>query len=376
MEKLVEFAIIGLNFIYFFHKLFPVKERIAFISRQSNDESVDYKLLYEGLKKENPQIEIVRLYKMIPESLVGRIMYLLHLVGPQMHAFATAKVVVLDGYSISASVLKHRKALKIIQMWHAMGSLKRFGYATLDKKEGSSGNTARAFHMHENYDFIFASSKNCMPALSKAYGNPVEKFVEMSLPRTDLLTDDTYMKQMKQVIMDKYPRLKEKRNILYTPTFRKNTDMKKEIGNFIKKIDYNKNNLIVKLHPLVLDKLDTKNALSCKEFSSLELLSVADCVVTDYSAFIFEAAIAGKPIVLYAYDLEEYKKSRGFLMDYETEMPGPICRNVDELISQISREKFDVEKVKSFAEKYVTHQRGCTQEIVKFIFALYNEQKL
>ena len=48
-----------------------------------------------------------------------------------MYYLATSKVCVLDGYCIPASILKHKKKLKIIQIWHASGAIKKFGYQIL-----------------------------------------------------------------------------------------------------------------------------------------------------------------------------------------------------------------------------------------------------
>ena len=56
-----------------------------------------------------------------------------------------------------------------------------------------------------------------------------------------------------------------------------------------------------------------------------ELYLVADVLVTDYSSSMFDFAVTGKPIVLFAYDLERYRdRLRGFTFDLETEGPGPV----------------------------------------------------
>ena len=58
----------------------------------------------------------------------------------------------------------------------------------------------------------------------------------------------------------------------------------------------------------------------------MELLHVADYIITDYSAIVYEAAITQKPIYFYTYDYEEYQINRGTYIDYMSEMPGPICK--------------------------------------------------
>jgi CDP-glycerol glycerophosphotransferase len=63
----------------------------------------------------------------------------------------------------------------------------------------------------------------------------------------------------------------------------------------------------------------------------------ADVLVTDYSSSIFDFAVTGKPIVLYAYDLESYRdRLRGFTLDLDLEMPGPVVRRADELAEALT----------------------------------------
>ncbi|MFR3386223.1 MAG: CDP-glycerol glycerophosphotransferase family protein [Lachnospiraceae bacterium] len=80
-------------------------------------------------------------------------------------SFATSKVVILDGYCILASVLNHKKDLRIVQMWHAMGALKKFGYAALGNEEGKNPEISKILQMHRNYDYVICSSENCVNLL-------------------------------------------------------------------------------------------------------------------------------------------------------------------------------------------------------------------
>lgn len=68
-----------------------------------------------------------------------------------------------------------------------------------------------------------------------------------------------------------------------------------------------------------------------------ELYLAADVLVTDYSSSIFDFAATGRPIVLYAYDLEHYRdRLRGFTLDLATEMPGPLVTEADELTAVLA----------------------------------------
>ena len=135
MEYCIKVFKFLMNFIYKLFKLFKTKNKITFISRQSNNISIDFKLLVEEIKKESPNSKIVVLNKELNKSIISKIIYFFHMFA-QMYHIATSKVVILDGYCIMISVLKHKKDLKVIQIWHALGSLKKFGYSTLGKNDG------------------------------------------------------------------------------------------------------------------------------------------------------------------------------------------------------------------------------------------------
>ena len=91
-----EIAIAICNGIYGIHKLFPVRNRIAMVSRQSSTLTLDMRLLKEELERQNPEVEILTLNRMIPPGLAGKIKYLWYMVTREMHVFATSRVVLLE----------------------------------------------------------------------------------------------------------------------------------------------------------------------------------------------------------------------------------------------------------------------------------------
>jgi CDP-glycerol glycerophosphotransferase len=62
-----------------------------------------------------------------------------------------------------------------------------------------------------------------------------------------------------------------------------------------------------------------------------ELYLAADVLVTDYSSSMFDFSVTGKPMIFFAPDLERYRSERGFYLDYEDEVPGPVVRSASEL---------------------------------------------
>jgi CDP-ribitol ribitolphosphotransferase len=65
-----------------------------------------------------------------------------------------------------------------------------------------------------------------------------------------------------------------------------------------------------------------------------------------------DAALIGKPLIFYAFDLEKYNNDRSFYFDYESYVPGPVAKNFDEFIENISNieQLKNSEKLKKFRE--------------------------
>jgi len=67
-----------------------------------------------------------------------------------------------------------------------------------------------------------------------------------------------------------------------------------------------------------------------------DLYLAADVLVTDYSSSMFDFALTGRPVVLYAYDLEHYRdRLRGFTFDLQAEGPGPVVLDQGALTSAL-----------------------------------------
>lgn len=352
-----------MNFVYSFFKLNKTKNQIAFISRQSETPSLDFHYLIDEIKTNYPQYDVVVLCKMIPASFGGKVKYMGEIFR-QMKALSRSKVVVLDGYCILASILNHKKDLKIIQIWHALGAFKRFGKSVLDMPGGKSSATAKAFKMHRNYDLIAASGDKCVPFFAEAFGQPVEKFIPIGIPRMDYLTDKQKSVDVKNDIFSVYPELNNgKKTILYVPTFR---DREEDISalhtataDLVSKVDYSKYNLVVK-HHVVDSNLEEiyvdlgENPVRGEHFSGMDFMCVSDYVVTDYSSVIYEAVLRDLPIYIYCFDSEKYLDERGFYIDFWHDIPAVYGKTSEDILTSIDNNiTVDGEKIAQFKTDYV-----------------------
>ncbi|MBQ0041394.1 MAG: CDP-glycerol glycerophosphotransferase family protein [Clostridiales bacterium] len=353
-------------------KLAPIERRVVIMSRQSNKPSQDIEMLRDEL--ENRNIDTVVMCKKMGDGLGGKVAYLGEL-GRQMKYLASSKVVVLDSYNIPVSLFKHRDKTKVIQMWHALGAMKKFSRSILDMPEGKSSELANLMKMHAGYDYIFTSSEASRPAFAEAFGYPEDKLTIMSLPRVDALLDEKRNAELAVQIKTEYPQLEDRETIVYAPTLRVGKDMSKFVSDLITAVNNCKFkfSLVIKMHPLTEISLDDnlpENIIIDNKFQTAEMFAIADYVITDYSAITYEVALKGLPIYFYAFDKDEYLDGRTFYLDYDKDMPGPICATADEVMAELTSGTKTEEyrkKAKAFADKYIEKQSGCTAEIADLI---------
>lgn len=365
---LIEIGRAVLNVIYSLMKLRRVRNQVVFISRQSNAPSEDIMMIMKELSDRH--IKSIALCRKLEGGLMNTAKYCCHMIR-QMDYMSTSSVVVLDSYCIVASLLNQREETKIIQMWHALGAMKKFGLSILDKPEGRSSETARLMRMHANYDYIFTSSEKSRSGFAEAFGYEPEALTIMSLPRVDRILDKEHDQKLRTEILSAHPELANGRiNVLYAPTHRVGEDMTRAVQSLIDAIDSMKFNLIIRTHPLTeLNIIEKEGVITGSRFPSVDMLAVSDAVITDYSAITYEIALKGIPVYFYAYDKEEYFDGRSFYLDYDIDMPGPIFTDAVSLAEALLEETDEkqIEKEKTFADEYITKQSGCTREIADFI---------
>lgn len=370
-EFIIKIGIMILKIIYLPMKMLKTQNKIVYISRQFNHPTLDFVLLEREIKRFDNTVENIILTKRIEKGVLKSVSYMLHML-KQMYHIATSKVVILDSYCIVISVLKHKKETKIIQLWHALGAIKKFGYQTIGKTSGASENTANVMCMHKNYDYILCSSKETSKYYLEAFNTDKSKIKYMAMPRVDYLLQE----KNKDKIYEEYPQLKNKVNVLYVPTFRKGKRIK--LNRLIEKFDTNKYNLIIKLHPLDRKQYtysEKEGVIFENKFKSYDLFEVSDRIITDYSSLAIEASLLNKPIYFYTYDIEEYKKDPGLNIDFEEEEIGKYLAKTSNKIIELLEEEYDYSILENFKNKYITVDiNNCTEKLSKYILELINNE--
>lgn len=351
-----------LNLLYFPMKLRKCEDKIVFMSRQSDMVSIDMYLLSKELKRCAPSIEQVFRVRAMKDGWYGKLVYCICLLG-DMWQMANAKAVICDTYLIPVSCLKHKKQLYIIQIWHALGAIKKFGLQSLGKEEGRDIKVSKALNMHKGYDCVLAPSEATREFYSEAFGIDKSKIKIYSLPRVDYIL--RIQEQVKKSFLHLNPVFVNKKIVLYLPTFREGEE---EIVERIREVFENEVGLelIISLHPLSKVRSRVQEEYQ-GTYNSYELMKLADVIITDYSAAAFEGALLDKPLYFYIPDYLTYDHNRGLNIKLPQEVPGLVYMKPEKLVAALKEEKYNYELLRNFKEKYVENVESCTDKIVEYI---------
>lgn len=315
-----------------------------------------------------------------------------------MRLYARAKAVFMVEAFDFAYVVDPRPGTQLIQLWHACGLMKTMGYAAPAKSWGLSDKDRQMYLMHHNYTLVCASSEFVRYGYHKAFPSKFENIKAIGCPRTDIYFDEKFKLNARARMLQLFPKIGDRKIILYAPTFRG----KSIPQSYIKKmIDYNKFNealsdkyaFVIKLHPqLVKGKLAESDRLANWGFlfdatdvvSPEVALCAADILITDYSSIMFEYMLLERPIISYIYDINDYAGGRGFFKKYDSLAPGPYIINQTSLLYAILTvdDWFDVERMRMYKERFMS---GCdgnsTERIYNYVFdeefrRKYDEQTL
>lgn len=295
---------------------------------------------------------------------------------------ATSKVIVLDEYTPQIHLIDLKPETKLVQLWHACGAFKTFGFTRIGRPKGSPQPTRN----HRSYDYVTVSSSYCKKCHSEGFGIATDNVVPTGIARTDVFFDEEYKEKFKKSFYEQYPQLKDKKIIMFAPTFRGNLkgDANYPMGLFdVKKVCKTLGDeyaIIIKHHPFITEKHPIPNkykdrVIDLSENTEInDLLFISDLVITDYSSLVFECSLLNLPMLFYAYDLQTYIKSRDFYFDYKLYVPGKICNNINVLLDSILNEDYQTEKIAPFRDMFFENLDGkSTERIANLLYKALKE---
>lgn len=354
-----------LRVVNVFVGFFSIKNnQVAFVSLEANKLESDLKLIYDKLNQDHSFVLKTVLINYNKKNLINNFLYLLNCI-KQIYVINTSKVVLITDNNYVISNFK-REGVKVIQIWHATGAIKKFGNAI--KRE----------YPIKNYDYVIANSEYWKVPYQEAFNVNKENVVVTGMPRVDHLVDQNYIEKTKLKLLNKYPLLKNKKVILYAPTFRGN------IYQGMKSVDFDAKKLldqlddqyvlVYKLHPLLLDKpiTDDQRIINLNHEDTHDLFTISDMLISDFSSIIFDYSFFNKPMYFFVPDLDEYLSTLGCFVDYQKIMPGAICLNENQLADAIIVNKqYAIEAFSKIFFKY--HDGKNIERVVELIKKVRHE---
>jgi CDP-glycerol glycerophosphotransferase (TagB/SpsB family) len=373
-KRLLKISLMKLFYIFLKHRKIK-NNKISFLSERRKDLSGNFEFIYDEIKtNEDLSIHHFLKNKKIKElNLIEMIKY--------VNLISTSKIILLDDFYPNIHNFKLKKEVNVIQLWHAVGAFKTFGFSRL----GKVGGTIQKSPNHRNYNYAIVSSEEIKRFYGEGFGISDEKVLSTGIPRTDIFFNEEYRKKIRKQLYTEYPLLKEKKVILFAPTFRgdgkedafyptERFDIEKLFDSVENDQDYL---LIIKHHPFVKEKTKIPKkykdmVLDLSEESEINnLLFITDLLITDYSSVIFEASILDIPMIFYSYDLEEYIKNRDFYYDYNAFVPGKIVFKIEKISEAINNNDYDRFKVSKFKNKFFNDFDGkSSKRVVNLLYKI------
>jgi CDP-glycerol glycerophosphotransferase len=267
--------------------------------------------------------------------------------------------------------VKRRTDGVFVQTWHGT-PIKRMLW-DLDKVQGrDSGYTERATRGAEQWSVLVSPSPFATKAIQSAFRYRGE-VLEVGYPRNDLLyAPDREARAYR--IRRRLGLQPHQRVILYAPTFR--DDQTDGLGKFTFQLPFDLDAfhktlgddtvLLLRMHVLIRNAVHIPAHLRdyVRDVSNYpemqELYLASDVLVTDYSSVFFDYAALRRPMIFYAYDIERYRdEMRGFYLDYESTIPGPLVTTEHELLAAL-RQAADgdaeyADRRESFLREFAPH---------------------
>lgn len=252
---------------------------------------------------------------------------------------ATSKFVFMNDNFMPMAKLRFKSNAVITQLWHAEGAFKCFGMHIDQPEEIRNLEIAG----NNKLSYVVCSSEQVADIYSEAFGVSRYKVLPLGAPRTDEFFKKINMERLRSDFYKEFPECKDKKLVLYAPTFR---DDRADDMRLLDSLDIQAFNdrfgdeyrLLVRLHPQVhTSSAELSGATDVSGYKKLNnLIRLADIMVTDYSSICMDFAFLDKPLYFYAFDLEKYVSDRSFYEDYESYVPGPVARDFQTLMNLIN----------------------------------------
>lgn len=342
--------------------LIPVDERrITFVSFNGTQYSDSPKYIYEELLKTKNYKYTWIATDAIKPYIAGNPEIVKKGSLSEIIRMATSKCIITNNYLRTFIPIRNKQV--VLNTWHGCGVIKRVGLMMPQITHYDRW----FFKEHEKKYSAFTSDSMVSEELllKKSFGFQGE-VLRFGSPRNAILLNENNV--LREKIREKFD-FGDSIIVLYAPTFRGSAAQGRFIGEsqhldsgrvqeaISKK--YNKRCRILFRGHHTFKTSTAKGMEDVSDYPDIqELLLACDILISDYSSCMWDMSLQYKPVFVYAPDICEYKRERGFYTEPE-EWPFSISKSTDELIESIQRHDDNEykKKVEAFLESVKSYEK-------------------
>ena len=279
---------------------------------------------------------------------------------------------------------RKREGQVFVETWHGT-PLKRLVFDQEEVTSASPKYKQQFYRQRQEWDYLVSAN----PFSTKTFRSCFMyegKMLEYGYPRNDIL----YWPNKDQIAKDLRKKLgipEDKKTILYAPTWRDDEHYGKGEYKFTLALDLklmmeklsDEYVVLLRTHHYIADNIDTTGlegfVYNLSKYDDIsEIYLISDICITDYSSVFFDFANLKRPVLFYTYDIEKYKNQlRGFYIDMNTEVPGPLLYTSEEVVNAILHidqinEEYK-ERYEEFYKRFCCYDDGnASKHIVEEVF--------
>ena len=279
--------------------------------------------------------------------------------------------------------MKVKEEQVFCETWHGV-PMKRLMFDQEEVTGPDKHYKENVYKQTRQWDYLVSANRYCTKIFKHCFLFE-NKIIETGYPRNDILhiEEDGLVERIRsQVGLTDHRKV-----ILYAPTFR--DDQFYQLGkykyseamdfSYMKEALQGEYVLLFRAHYLIADTLELDDVsdfvINVSNYEDIEeLYLISDILITDYSSVAFDYTNLKRPMIFFTYDLEKYREIlRGFYLDLERELPGPIVCSTEEVVEAIRNiKKIEVaykDRYDKFYETYCSLEDGqSTKRLVQQVF--------
>jgi CDP-glycerol glycerophosphotransferase (TagB/SpsB family) len=304
------------------------------------------KSLFEYMNKEHPEVECVWLtHNPDVLELLKKKSYKaaeIHSLKGYLYLLRAKIAVQTEGNADIGGFVLH--GTKVIQLWHGVAPKKANWN---DRRNTLQKLYFKLFVNDHSTSYWMVSSERNKGTMMDLFGARADRSFVTGYPRNDTFVQELDNPGVLEALEAKYPNSKK---IIYMPTHRNfgtkapfitceslmevDKKLKEENIVMVFKPHFHELKHYANVEGQLTNIIFAKDAVYSDVYS---YIGGFDLLISDYSSIIYDFLCAKKPIVLFPYDLEEFKDTDAGLFDYFFDVPaGPFCYTWDEVVASVT----------------------------------------